>query len=119
MKFTKEQIESTIKIYHAWDSKRYPDFSEYLDSLVKPQRKKIVVEIEANDCDIIGILNRILQGEKSLCEVTSGYKWKAKLLPEVFSREDMIEFAKIDHVRYCDIESNLKNFLSERSKNDN
>ena len=116
MEFTKEQIETAKKILESYRvvQNRHHNFENYLDSLLKPETKKIIVEIESNDCDSIGILNRIFCGEKGLCDFTFENKWRATELPEVFTREDMIEFAKIDHVRYCDIEPNLEKFISER-----
>ena len=112
LNFTPEQIKYLKKKWN-W-SFTEKSYSAFLDSLLKPETKKIIVEIESNYCDSIGILNRIFCGEKGLCDFTFENKWRATELPEVFTREDMIEFAKIDHVRYCDIEPNLEKFISER-----
>ena len=116
MEFTKEQIETAKKILESYRvvQNRHHNFENYLDSLLKPETKKIIVEIESNDCDSIGILNRIFCGEKGLCDFTFENKWRATELPEVFTREDMIEFANYHHHVDETVETNINDWLSQR-----
>jgi len=95
MEFTKEQVEYLIK---QWDKERndtsgLKNVFEFFKSLVKPERKKIVVEIEYDEIGykfplglIEGYVKNYLNQDRNL---------KFTELPEwTWTDEDMIEFAK-------------------------
>ena len=95
MKFTKEEIETAKTLYDKWASEKYtsPTFKSFLDSLLKPETKKIRVEIEyfkpdgCPDMQISYIKSKLEYFEKDdFVKVTE--------LPEVFTRKDMIEFGE-------------------------
>lgn len=100
MKFTKEQIETAKELLKTYrnDSNVSVGFDGYLDSLLKPERKKIIVEIEYDK--IKGSFGRDLDITKINVENTmkkefiSDFNFKITELPEVFTRENMIEFAE-------------------------
>ena len=110
MKFTKEQIEY-LKT-EAKKETRVIRLDEFFDSLLKPERKKIRVEIEYENYNpfplsvgrISSALN-ILFDDKRKISITE--------LPEVFTREDMIEFAEYDWDG-INTKNNLDTWLSER-----
>jgi hypothetical protein len=122
MKFTKEVIETAREVYGTWTSEKTA-FISYLDSLLKPETKKIVVEIEyepipdfiTEEMAINLTVNDVRDSLKS--RMNKGFNIKVTELPEVFSREDMIEFAQYnyEHSSISKV-TNLNNWLSERSK---
>lgn len=122
MKFTKKEIETAEKIFNSYQNCNNPPrlFREYLHSLLKPERKFIDVRIEYQlnkfGSEVILYEHNILE-----CLTGEGY-WSSVIkvteLPEVFSRQDMIEFAKESiyahrNPDYIDIDY-LNYFLSER-----
>jgi hypothetical protein len=121
MEFTKEEIKTAEKIWDEYSNKEnvqetVSGFRFYLHSLLKPERKKIRVEIEYDVTDKVEInLKGIYYAFKNSF---SDYRdIKVTELPEVFSREDMILFA---NYYYCDHTSTdqeqcLIDWLSERS----
>ena len=116
--FTKEQIEFIRNDFResplSWD--------DYLDSLLKPETKFIDVRIEyvpfKNAFDSIQNIYVSDVSRELRSNLNDKFNIKVTELPEVFTREDMIEFANIDHIRYCDIEPNLEKFISERNQNE-
>lgn len=113
MEFTKEQIETAGELYSIWNKGiGIPDsetFSEFLDSLLKPETKKIIVEIESEEQDLTP--ERIL----SRLKIYSFHNLKVTELPEVFTREDIYEM-----FQYCihknTINTCLNKFSERKSK---
>lgn len=90
MEFTKNEIETSKKMFKDWfgEVEGVGNYLEYLDSLLKPERKKIRVEIEWDETgmdDITGnsistLITRNHAKERNL---------KVTELPEVFTIEDI------------------------------
>ena len=121
MEFTKEQIETAKKILESYRvvQNRHHNFENYLDSLLKPETKFIDVRIEYESDASNSSLPLTANNLETHFDCATELKGvKVTELPEVFTREDMIEFANIDHIRYCDIEPNLEKFISERNQNE-
>jgi hypothetical protein len=124
MKFTKEELETVGKFIDEYTYYSPPiSLSDYLDQCKKPERKKIVVEVEYNDSEF-GMSAKAIQETISNFDTRNEYVTKVTELPEVFSREDMIELGnKIIYNTQCNLEfypynkfgnDDLENFLSER-----
>jgi hypothetical protein len=113
MKFTKEEIETVKKIYCNWNSKQWDYFCDYADSLLKPETKKIVVEIEYDERPDAKPNAQLIQEKIQ----TLMFNFKVTELPEVFSRLDMIDFANYnsDYPEFLTA-NNLSRFLLERNK---
>ena len=104
MEFTKEQIE-----FLKTKRKEYGTISGdgFFDSLLKPERKKIRVEIEV-ESDLTA------DGLKDLLKSYGFLKvYSVTELPEVFSREDMIDFGK--YCAYTVNPKSLDKWFSERN----
>ena len=117
-KFTKEELETVGKFMDEWKYYSPPiSLSDYLDQCKKPETKKIVVEVEYKECEA-GKWLRADYIDAILKESLSAYREiKVTELPEVFSREDMIEFANYnsDYPEFLTV-NNLSRFLETRSK---
>lgn len=119
MKFTKEEIVIAKAIVIDYNQQRCKgnfsgSFEEFCDLFLKPGRKKIVVEIEYEvSKDAIPLTANNLQTHFEIA--TELKNPKATELPEVFSRQDILEMLKdclhSDTIKmYCDL------FISERNK---
>ena len=120
-KFSKEEIETAQFLYDKWGSSKYtsPTFKGFLNSLLKTETKFIDVRIEYESDASNSSLPLTANNLETHFDCATELKGvKVTELPEVFTREDMIEFANIDHIRYCDIEPNLEKFISERNQNE-
>jgi hypothetical protein len=84
-KYTKEEIETGRKLFFEWDTAM--NFEDWLDSLLKPKTKKIRVEIELDEN--VGTVENLLNALGVLNVIS------VKELPEVFSREEVIELIEI------------------------
>ncbi len=115
MEFTKEEIETALKTWDEYsDTLNELSYADWLNSLLKPETKKIVVEVEYDDNEYGMSAEAIYQSINSF-DVRNEYVTKVKELPEVFSREDMIDFAEY----YSDsdvwnLQIAFDNWLSER-----
>lgn len=124
-KFTEEEIETALKVLSDYDNSMNPKsdmfsityLKKYLESILKPKRRKIFLEIEFDEPDSFAmdkhaIRNILIAGCSEILN------FNVEQLPEVFTREDMASL-----VRYT-VESDatltdfdiLDNFLSERNK---
>jgi hypothetical protein len=128
MEFTKEEIETAKKIYEKYITDKFNEkisssYIHFLDLLLKPERKKIRVEIEYESDNFPLTADRI----KGACELKYDItfrKFKVTELPEVFSKEDLIELGnKIIFNIQCNKQiypynqfgnDDLEFFLSER-----
>jgi hypothetical protein len=130
MKFTKEQIKTAIAILNTQgmngeDVISIKDLITNLDSLLKPETKFIDVRVEYNDSEF-GMSAKAIQESISNFDTRNEYVTKVTELPEMFTREDMIELAsrvisdiQINHQCYPQNKfgnDDLEIFLSERSK---
>ena len=130
MEFTKEEIETALKVFETYkiNPGRSNSYNEFLSSLFKPETKFIDVRIEYQinkfgsdvilyEHDILGCLT----GEcyfSSVLEVTE--------LPEVFTREDMIELGRMiinkiqmldEPYEYCKFgDKDIDRFIERKSK---
>ena len=99
MEFTKEQIETAKKILESYRvvQNRHHNFENYLDSLLKPETKFIDVRIEyvpfKNAFDSIQNIYVSDVSRELRSNLNDKFNIKVTELPEVFTREDMIEFA--------------------------
>jgi hypothetical protein len=115
MKFTKEELEAVGKFIAEYTYYSPPiSLSDYLDQCKKPERKKIVVEIEYNDSEF-GMSAKVIQEAISNFHTRNEYVTKVTELPETFTREDMIEFLR-DSYSDVSYENAFDLWLSERSK---
>lgn len=87
-------------------------FEEFSDSLLKPKRKKIVVEVEYNDLILTaGVIELNLRG------INGNYEnVRVKELPEVFTREDIKDLRNHIYNDEGSIDDIINDWLSERSK---
>ena len=119
MKFTKEELETVGKFIDEYTYYSPPiSLSDYLDQCKKPERKKIVVEVEYNDSEF-GMSDKAIQESISNFDTRNEYVTKVTELPEVFSREDMIGFIDFyENSRFegksYDYETAFKIWLSKR-----
>jgi len=118
-KFTKEEIEAAKTLYDKWILKTNTSitFKGFLDSLLEPERKKIVVEIEYQAQ--INLNASKVQGcmESSSCYYDkNALNFKVTELPEVnkWSDADMIEFAKFYMNHQHLVGHIMDNFKAER-----
>jgi hypothetical protein len=117
-KFTKEKIETAEKLYELWAKEKYtsPTFKSFLNSLNKPERKKIVVEIEYDDFNN----NKIGVGDvKTAIEnysLSSHWNFKVTELPEVFTREQVIGIFDASFTDKNYIDGLINKWLSKRNK---
>ena len=116
-KFTKEELETVGKFIDEYTYYSPPIcLSDYLDQCKKPERKFIDVRIEYNDSEF-GMSAKAIQESISNFDTRNEYVTKVTELPEVFSREDMIEFANYnsDYPEFLTV-NNLSRFLETRNK---
>ena len=111
-KFTKEQKEIINEMYNLqldgsdFGARIRKAFAEVL----KPERKKIIVEIEYdNNTDVKDLIDYI-----SYYDIES--KFKVTELPEVFSREQVIDIFDPSFTSKDYIDGLITKWLSERSK---
>ena len=108
-KFTKEEIETAKKV---WDTFKVnpgcsKSYNEYLDSLLKPERKKIRVEIEYDNIEYPIVAEDI--SDMIISQFNLRYNFKITELPEVFTREEVIKFAE-NYTVYC--ETSVKDYFN-------
>ena len=120
-KFTKQEIETAKKVFESYqiNQRNQPSYTYYLDLLLKPETKKIVIEIECNYPKEFPLDEHSIRAILNCGCSESGLDWKVTELPEVFSREDI---DKIFDSKFSDndyVDSFINKLLSERSKNDN
>ena len=118
MEFTKEQIKVAIKVIDDYDAGMNPKsdmvslsaLKNRLELKLKPETKKIVVEIELDEN--VGTVENLLNALEVLNVVS------VKHLPEVFSREDIYEIFGINtsFTSKSYVNLLLDNWLSEGSK---
>lgn len=115
MKFTKQQIETGKQLIESYKNRPVikMDFENYLDSLLKTERKKIIVEIEYDSDDSNWDkteLENVLSYYRGRCKVTE--------LPEVFTREDIDSLTNyLDRYSHLNSLLDLKTeWLSERKQ---
>jgi len=94
MEFTKEEIKTALLLLSEYEGNSLPiNFEDYLKSKLKPETKKIRVEIEYDVTDKVEInLKGIYYAFKNSF---SDYRdIKVTELKDIWTDEDMIEFAK-------------------------
>jgi len=115
MEFTKEQIETAKKILESYRvvQNRHHNFENYLDSLLKPETKFIDVRIEYESDNFPLTADRVKSALELKYDITFR-NFKVTELPEVFTREDMIDFAQYnyEHSSISKV-TNLDTWLSE------
>jgi hypothetical protein len=116
MKFTKEELETVGKFIDEYTYYSPPiSLSDYLDQCKKPETKKIIVEIEYKDFNN----NKIGAGDvKTSIEnysLSSHWNFKVTELPEVFSREDIMNLKMYMWIHSGNT-NDIDNWLSERNK---
>ena len=115
MKFTKEELETVGKFIDEYTYYSPPiSLSDYLDQCKKPERKFIDVRIEYNDSEF-GMSAKAIQESISNFDTRNEYVTKVTELPEVFSRQDILEMLK-DCLHSDTINMCCDLFISERSK---
>lgn len=116
MEFTKEEIETAKKLYSKYRNQTavddgFTNFADWVDSLLKPKTKKIIVEIEVYGGSQVMFLNGI---ENALRDKYYNAAIKVTELPEVFSKKDLIEFTNYHHHVDETVETNINDWLSQR-----
>ena len=113
-KFTKQEIETAKKVFESYqiNQRNQPSYTYYLDSLLKPETKKIVVEIETGKIFSVSDIKHALNYRFSEKE----YNFKVTELPEVFSREQVIDIFDPSFTSKDYIDGLITKWLSERSK---
>jgi hypothetical protein len=124
MKFTKEQIELAKKVFESYqiDQRNQPSYTYFLDSLLKPETKKIVVEIEyepipdfiTEEMAINLTVNDVRDSLKS--RMNKEFNIKVNELPEVFTREQVIGIFDASFTDKNYINGLIDVWLSERNK---
>jgi hypothetical protein len=98
-KFTKEVIQASKQMFQDWFTRNdgLGNYNDYLDSLLKPKRKKIIIEVSSDVID--GTFSKLhidVNNFRSTLkkEFRSDFNVEVKELEEVFSESDMIEFGQ-------------------------
>ena len=113
MEFTKEELLKAKQVLESFQKQVTGySFPEWIDLQLKPETKKIFLEVEYEDhTNSVIILNVI----NSFGGVNG---FKVTELPEVFTREDMIDFALYHYnSKLCNMGTDFDNWLSEKKNN--
>ena len=110
VEFTAEQVKY---LKEEWIASPERNFIEFANSLLKPETKFIDVRIEY-DNDIMFDVSYLQNIIEKYRDVDFRNRFKVTELPEVFSRQDMIEFANYHHHVDETVETNINDWLSER-----
>jgi len=108
MEFTKKEIEAAKTLYDKWTLKTNTSvtFQGFLNSLLKPETKFIDVRIELDEN--VGTVENLLNTLRVL-NVISVTK-----LPEVFTREDMMEYGIFIFGHKYQEQKSIDKWLTER-----